>query len=59
MKNLKVTVNGTVYDVQVEETGSSQPTPQAAAPAAPKAPAAASAPAEAAPAAQAQPAQAQ
>ena len=53
MKNLKVTVNGTVYDVQVEETGSSQPTPQAAAPAAPKAPAAASAPAAPKPAAKA------
>ena len=53
MKNLKVTVNGTVYDVQVEETGSSQPAPQAAAPAAPKAPAAASAPAAPKPAAKA------
>jgi len=53
MKNLKVTVNGTVYDVQVEETGSSQPAPQAAAPAAPKAPVAASAPAAPKPAAKA------
>ncbi|MCI1982688.1 MAG: biotin/lipoyl-binding protein [Oscillospiraceae bacterium] len=53
MKNLKVTVNGTVYDVQVEETGSSQPAPQAAAPAAPKAPAAAPAPAAPKPAAKA------
>lgn len=53
MKNLKVTVNGTVYDVQVEETGSSQPAPHAAAPAAPKAPAAAPAPAAPKPAAKA------
>ena len=50
MKNLKVTVNGTVYDVQVEETGSSQPAPHAAAP---KAPAAAPAPAAPKPAAKA------
>jgi glutaconyl-CoA/methylmalonyl-CoA decarboxylase subunit gamma len=39
MRNLRVTVNGTVYDVQVEEVGST---------AVPAAPAAASAPAPAA-----------
>lgn len=39
MKNLKITVNGTTYDVQVEETGASS---------APVAPAAAPAPAQAA-----------
>ena len=36
MKNLKITVNGTAYDVQVEEVGtSSAPSVAAAAPAAP------------------------
>ena len=35
MKNLKITVNGTTYDVQVEETGaSSAPVASAPAPAA-------------------------
>ncbi|MBQ7219198.1 MAG: biotin/lipoyl-binding protein [Ruminococcus sp.] len=34
MKNLKITVNGTTYDVQVEEVGESS-APAAAAPAAP------------------------
>ncbi len=55
MKNLKITVNGTAYNVQVEEAGSvapvavSAPAPQAAVPAAPvPAPAAAPVP-EAAP----------
>ena len=40
MKNLKITVNGVAYDVQVEEVGSdSAPSaPSAPAPAAPKAP---------------------
>ena len=33
MKNLKITVNGTTYDVQVEETGASS-VPVASAPAA-------------------------
>lgn len=42
MKNLKITVNGTTYDVQVEETGASS-APVASAPA--PAPAAAPAPA--------------
>lgn len=45
MKNLKITVNGVAYDVQVEEVGGdavpSAPAAPAAAPAAPKAPAAA------------------
>jgi len=36
MKNLKITVNGVVYDVQVEEADGSS-APAAAAPAAPKA----------------------
>lgn len=37
MKNLRITVNGTVYDVQVEEVnGSAAPAPQAAAPQAPQ-----------------------
>ena len=48
MKSYKITVNGTVYDVQVEETGShtSAPAPAASAPAQAAAPApAASAPA--------------
>lgn len=51
MKNLKITVNGTTYDVQVEETGAtSAPVAAApvAAPAAPAAPAPAAAPASAA-----------
>lgn len=43
MKNLKITVNGTTYDVQVEEVGASSApvaaAPVAAAPAAPAAPA--------------------
>ncbi len=40
MKNLKITVNGTAYDVQVEETGAAaQTSTQQAAPAAPVAPA--------------------
>ena len=37
MKNLKITVNGVVYDVQVEETGAAAPAAPAAAPAAPAA----------------------
>lgn len=44
MKNLKITVNGTTYDVQVEETGASS-APVAPAPAAAPAPAPAAAPA--------------
>ncbi len=46
MKNLKITVNGVAYDVQVEEVGSdSAPAASSApAPAAPKAPAAPAAP---------------
>ena len=47
MKNLKITVNGVPYDVQVEETGSAAPV---AAPAAAPVPAAAPAAAPAAPA---------
>lgn len=43
MKNLKITVNGTTYDVQVEETGASS-APVASAPAPAPAPAAAPAP---------------
>lgn len=39
MKNLRITVNGTAYDVQVEELGSS-PAPAASAPAPAAAPAA-------------------
>ncbi len=35
MKYLRITVNGTVYDVQVEELGSDAPAAPAAAPAAP------------------------
>ncbi len=35
MKNLRITVNGTVYDVQVEELGSDAAPAPAAAPAAP------------------------
>ncbi len=51
MKNLKITVNGVSYDVQVEEVSSSaSPAPLAAsAPVAASAPAAAPAPAPAAP----------
>ena len=46
MKNLKITVNGTTYDVQVEEVGGSVASaPVASAPAAP-APAPAAAPAQ-------------
>ncbi|MCI9273074.1 MAG: biotin/lipoyl-binding protein [Clostridiales bacterium] len=52
MKNLKITVNGTVYDVQVEEAGASSA--PVAAPSA--APAAAAAPKAAAPAPKAAPA---
>ena len=33
MKNLKITVNGVAYDVQVEETGAGAPAAPAAAPA--------------------------
>lgn len=47
MKNLKITVNGTAYDVQVEEVGASSAPAQVSAPAA--APAKAAAPAPAAP----------
>ena len=43
MKNLRITVNGTAYDVQVEELGGSS-APSASAPAAAPAPKAASAP---------------
>ena len=32
MKNLKITVNGVAYDVQVEETGAAAPAAPAAAP---------------------------
>ena len=46
MKNLRITVNGTAYDVQVEELGGTS-APVAAAPAPAAAPAAASAPAAA------------
>lgn len=50
MKNLKITVNGTAYDVQVEELGASSAPAQASAPAAaPAAAKAAPAPAPAAP----------
>ncbi|NLG92971.1 MAG: biotin/lipoyl-binding protein [Clostridiales bacterium] len=47
MKNLKITVNGTVYDVQVEEVGNTAPASASAAPAAAPQPAAAPAPAPA------------
>ncbi|MGX8711837.1 MAG: biotin/lipoyl-containing protein [bacterium] len=47
MKNLKITVNGTVYDVQVEEVSGSAPGAAASAPVAPAAKAAAPAPAQA------------
>ena len=55
MKNLRITVNGKTYDVQVEELseGSSASVPAAPAPAAAAAPAPAVQPAQAAPAAQA------
>ena len=50
MKNLRVTVNGKAYDVQVEELGANAaPAPAAPAPAAPAAPAAAPAAPAAAP----------
>lgn len=49
MKNLKITVNGTAYDVQVEEVGASSAPAQASAPAAAPVPAKAAAPAPAAP----------
>ncbi len=49
MRNLKITVNGTPYDVQVEEAGSAAAAPYAPAAAAPAAPAV-QAPAAAAPA---------
>lgn len=45
MKNLRITVNGTAYDVQVEELGSSSAPAAAAAPAPTAAPAAAPKPA--------------
>lgn len=45
MKNLKITVNGTTYDVQVEEVGGSVASTPVSAPAAP-APAPAAAPAQ-------------
>lgn len=45
MKNLKITVNGTTYDVQVEEVGGSAASAPVSAPAAP-APAPAAAPAQ-------------
>ena len=51
MKQLKVTVNGKTYDVQVEEVGGSAAAAAPAAVSAPAAPAAASAPAAPAPAA--------
>ncbi|MCY1714303.1 biotin/lipoyl-containing protein [Caproiciproducens galactitolivorans] len=47
MKNLKITVNGTVYDVQVEEAGSAAPVSVPSAPAVSAAPAAAPKPAAA------------
>ena len=50
MKNLRVTVNGKAYDVQVDELGANAaPAPAAPAPAAPAAPAAAPAAPAAAP----------
>ena len=45
MKSYRITVNGTVYDVQVEETGSQAPVQAAAAAPAAAAPAQAAAPA--------------
>ena len=50
MKNLKVTVNGTVYDVQVDEVGASSAPAPAAAPVPAAVPVAAPAPAVAQPA---------
>lgn len=48
MKNLRITVNGTAYDVQVEELGATASAPVVAAPSvAPSAPAPAAAPANA------------
>lgn len=47
MKNLKITVNGVAYDVQVEEVGGSASAPVSVAPAAPAAPAPKAAPAAA------------
>ncbi len=47
MKNYRITVNGTAYDVTVEETGSQASAPVAAPKAAPVAPAAPAAPAPA------------
>lgn len=56
MKNLKITVNGTAYDVQVEEVSSSAPVAvPAAAPVAPAAAPAANVPAAPAPAAAPEP----
>ena len=46
MKNLKITVNGTTYDVQVEEVGGSVASAPVSAPAAAPAPAPAAAPAQ-------------
>lgn len=46
MKNLKITVNGTTYDVQVEEVGGSAASAPVSAPAAAPAPAPAAAPAQ-------------
>lgn len=47
MKNLKITVNGTVYDVQVEEVGNTSPVSVPAAPAASAVPTVAPSPASA------------
>ena len=47
MKNLKITVNGTTYDVQVEEVGGSAASAPVSAPASAPAPAPAAAPAQA------------
>ena len=46
MKNLKITVNGTTYDVQVEEVGGSAASAPVSAPASAPAPAPAAAPAQ-------------
>ena len=46
MKNIKITVNGTTYDVQVEEVGGSAASAPVSAPAAAPAPAPAAAPAQ-------------
>lgn len=46
MKNLKITVNGTTYDVQVEEVGGSAASAPVSAPAVAPAPAPAAAPAQ-------------